>query len=351
MPSGAKGSVEIRSISLALPQRLSAQVAMIAARFDVRPAREVMLDLKDEAGQPTTAALEIIDDHGHVYPARGTRLAPDFFFQKQIYRADGETLRLPTGRYRVRFSRGPESIPEHRVVTIGDVPRQPPLSFRVKRWVDPAKLGWWSGDHHIHAAGCRHFDSPTLGAKPADIMRHCLGEDLKVGHCLTWGPGFEHQSLFFTGQADRVSHPPYLLRYDVEVSGFGSHQSGHLCLLGLKTMEYPGTDSTTKMETVDGVDARLWTRLDWAKAQGAIVGPAHSSEGLKGSVGRVTGSDGPDHLPDFTIPHFDGIGANEFIVDVTHEVPGADGRLVPAIDFLSAMDSDRRLELNLWYHV
>jgi hypothetical protein len=347
MLSGAPGPVEIRSISLTVKVRHSCKPAIISVRFDVRPAREIKLDLKDEAGQPTTAALEIIDDHGHVYPARGTRLAPDFFFQKQIYRADGETLRLPTGRYRVRFSRGPESIPEHRVVTIGDVPRQPPLSFRVKRWVDPAKLGWWSGDHHIHAAGCRHFDSPTQGAKPADIMRHCLGEDLKVGHCLTWGPGFEHQSLFFTGQADRVSRPPYLLRYDVEVSGFGSHQSGHLCLLGLKTMEYPGTavDQTSRWPTL-GLNA-----VRWAKAQGAIVGPAHSSSGLSGSVGRVAGTDGPDHLPDFTIPPFNGIGADEFIVDVTHEVPGADGRLVPAIDFLSTMDSDPRLELNMWYHV
>jgi hypothetical protein len=347
MFSDAPASVEIRSISLTVTERPSCKLAVISARIDVRPAREIKLDLKDEAGQPTTAALEIIDDLGRVYPARGMRLAPDFFFQKQIYRADGETLRLPTGRYRVRFSRGPESIPEQRVVTIEDVPRQPPLSFRVKRWVDPAKLGWWSGDHHIHAAGCRHFDSPTQGAQPADIIRHCLGEDLKVGHCLTWGPGFEYQSGFFTGQADRVSRPPYLLRYDVEVSGFGSHHSGHLCLLGLKTMEYPGTaaDQTSRWPTL-GLNA-----VRWAKAQGAIVGPAHSSGGLSGSVGRVAGSDGPDRLPDFAIPPFNGIGANEFIVDVTHEVPGLDGHLVPAIDFLSTMDSDRRLELNIWYHV
>jgi hypothetical protein len=346
MLSGAPGPVEIRSISLCASERSSGKLAIISSRFDVRPAREIKLDLKDEAGQPTTAALEIIDDHGHVYPARGMRLAPDFFFQKQIYRADGETLRLPTGRYRVRFSRGPESIPEHRVVTIGDMTHQQPLSFRVKRWVDPAKLGWWSGDHHIHAAGCRHFDSPTQGVQPADIMRHCLGEDLKVGDCLTWGPCFEYQSQFFTGQADRVSRPPYLLRYDVEVSGFGSHQSGHLCLLGLKSMEYPGSAGPLTGWPTLGLDA-----VRWAKARGAVVGSAHSSSGLIGSVGRVGGTDGPDHLPDFTIPPFNGIGANEFIVDVTHEVPGADGRLVPAIDFLSTMDSDPRLELNIWYHV
>jgi hypothetical protein len=348
MPSGAPGTVEIRSISLAATQILSQKPATISVRFDVRPAREFMLDIKDDAGQPTTAALEITDDYGRIYPARGMRLVPDFFFQKQVYRADGETLRMPAGRYHFRFWRGPESIPEHREVTIGDAPRQPVLSFRVRRWVDPAKLGWWSGDHHIHAGGCRHFDSPGQGVQPADLIRHCLGEDLKVAFCLTWEPCFQYQRQFFTGHADAVSRPPYLLRYDVEVSGFGSYESGHLCLLGLKTMEYPGSSAehpTSRWPTLGLTTAR------WAKAQGAVVGPAHSAGGLVGSVGRVAGTDGPDHLPDFTIPPYNGIGANEFIVDVTHDVPGPDGRLVPAIDFLSTMDSDRRLELNMWYHV
>ena len=75
------------------------------------------------------------------------------------------------------------------------------------------------------------------------MMRHCLGEDLKVGCNLTWGPCFDYQKQFFTGQDDKVSRYPYLLHYDVEVSGFGSHQSGHLCLLRLKEEIYPGGDS------------------------------------------------------------------------------------------------------------
>jgi len=28
------------------------------------------------------------------------------------------------------------------------------VSFSLSRWIDPASLGWYSGDHHIHAAGC-----------------------------------------------------------------------------------------------------------------------------------------------------------------------------------------------------
>ena len=41
------------------------------------------------------------------------------------------------------------------------------------------------------------------------------------------------------------------------------------------------------------------------------------------------------------MPAFDGIGANEFIVDVTH--PGA-------VDFISAVDTPYPWELNIWYH-
>ena len=93
-------------------------------------------------------------------------------------------------------------------------------SFKVQRWIDPAQLGWWSGDHHIHAAGCAHYNNPTEGVHAPDMQRHIMGEDLKVGSNLTWGPCFDYQKQFFTGKDDKVSQYPYLLRYDVEVSGF-----------------------------------------------------------------------------------------------------------------------------------
>ena len=55
------------------------------------------------------------------------------------------------------------------------------------------------------------------------------------------------------------------------------------------------------------------------------------------------------------IARFDGIGANEYIVDVTHEVPGlgADGsfgtgELVRAVDFMATVDTCYVWELNIW---
>src|SRR5262249_14552740 len=45
-------------------------------------------------------------------------------------------------------------------------------------------------------------------------------------------------------------------------------------------------------------------------------------------------------LPNLEIPPYNGIGANEYIVDVTHD----------AVDFISAVDTPAPFELNIWYH-
>lgn len=305
----------------------------LLVNFECRPTREVLLKLLDENGKPTTAALEIRDNQGRVYPSQAKRLAPDFHFHPQIYRAHGETVKLPEGRYKIRVTRGPEYFEELRAFTMGKESRD--LKIKLNRWVDPAASGWWSGDHHIHAAGCAHYNKPTEGVHAPDMMRHILGEDLKVGANLTWGPCFDYQKQFFTGKEDKVSQHPYLLRYDIEVSGFGSHQSGHLCLLQLKDQMYPGGDSKEHWPTL-GLNT-----LKWAKKQGAVVGPAHSGWGLACQSSE---------LPNYEIPPFDGIGANEYIVDVTHQVEGPKGNLVPAVDFLSTVDTPMVWELNIWYH-
>ncbi|MCD6049634.1 MAG: hypothetical protein K0Q55_1037 [Verrucomicrobia bacterium] len=301
--------------------------------FTCLPAYEIKLGVRDENGKPTTAGFEVRDQAGRVYPSQAKRLAPDFAFHPQVYRADGESLKLPAGKYTIIFARGPESIPQTHEVAITDKTKK--LDFKASRWIDPSLSGWWSGDHHIHAAGCAHYTNPTEGVHAPDMLRHCLGEDLKVGANLTWGPCFDYQKQFFTGDIDKVSTYPYLLRYDIEVSGFGSHRSGHLCLLRLRDQMYPGGNSSTHWPTL------CLNTLRWAKQQGALVGPAHTGWGL-----QVAGNE----LPNYNRPRFDGIGANEYIMNVTHQVPGPDGKLVPAVDFLSMVDTPSVWELNIWYH-
>ncbi len=339
------GKMRIDWIDLYSSQR-NDNWAQLKLKFESRGATPVTFRIIDQKGLPAFAKFEIRDSEGRTYPAQSKRLAPDFFFQQHIYRGDGETISLPPGQYRVKVSRGPESLTETLPLRVGTEPTH--ITYQVRRWIDPSESGWWSGDHHIHAAGCLHYDNPTQGVQPEDMIRHLMGEDLKVGCCLTWGPCFDFQKRFFTGDVAEQSSYPYTLRYDIEVSGFGSHMSGHLNLLNLKEQIYPGGESKDHWPTL-GLNT-----LKWAKKQGAICGPAHSSIGLTQFVGRLEGTegkDGPHNLPNYNLPAFDGIGANEFIVDITHEVPGPDGKLVPSVDFISTMNTERVAEWNMWYHV
>ncbi|MFM8275274.1 MAG: hypothetical protein ACKODX_23475, partial [Gemmata sp.] len=73
--------------------------------FEVRPAVPVKVNVTDFDGKPTTGRFLITDASGHVYPPQAKRLAPDLFFQKQVYRHDGGTILLPPGKFTVQYGR------------------------------------------------------------------------------------------------------------------------------------------------------------------------------------------------------------------------------------------------------
>ncbi len=317
--------------------------------FESIPSVEVALGIRDEDGSPITAAFVIRDAWGRVYPNPARRLAPDFFFHNQIYRADGESVHLPPGEYDVEVSRGPEYLVQKTKLNVESGIVSQRANYQLKRWAHAAARNWFSGDHHVHAAGCAHYENPTEGVTPADMMRHILGEDLNVGCVLSWGPCWYTQKQYFEGKVSALSRENYLMRYDVEVSGFPSSHAGHLCLLRLTEDDYPGTTVLEEWPT--------WTLpvLKWGKEQGGVVGYSHSGWGISlpdydaqgkrvvvdyrripdGWQGRAA-----DKLPDYAMPPFDGIGANEFIVTTVHDV----------CHFISAVDTPSVWELNIWYH-
>lgn len=293
--------------------------------FTARPAHLITLRVRDENGEPGMASFVIRDKLKRLYPNPAKRLAPDFFFQPQVYRADGETLRLPEGQYTVTYTGGPEYLTRQKDFTV-DAKGPSEVSFQLERWIDPTEHGWYSGDHHIHAAGCRHYQNPAEGVLPDDMMRQVRGERVNFSSVLTWGPDYYYQKQFFSGHDDPLSTPRQRMHYDLEVSGFPSSHSGHLVLLNLKNQDYPGTKRLEDWPTWN------WPILHWAKDQGAIVGYAHTGWGLAVQTSE---------LPNYEVPGFDGIGANEYIVDVT---------LPNAVDFISAVDTPYVWELNIWYH-
>jgi len=291
--------------------------------FTAKAATKVTLRVFDSDDRPTTASFVVRDGEKRVYPSQAKRLAPDLAFQPQVYRANGDSLSLPPGDYTVEYTRGPEYRKKMQRIHVGEQPME--LAFRLERWIDPAKAGWYSGDHHIHAAGCAHYEKPTEGVYPADMMRYILGEDLKVGSVLSWGPGWYFQKTFFEGKDNSLSTKENLMRYDVEVSGFPSSHTGHIVLLGLTEQDYPGTK---RIEDWPSWGIPIFR---WAKKQNAVAGFAHSGWGLALKQ---------EKLPTDEIPPFDGIGANEFIVGVTQNL----------VDFISTVDTPYAYELNIWYH-
>ena len=315
--------------------------------FDCLPSRPIALSILDSDGRGCVASLTVKDKLDRIYPPQAMRLAPDMFFHEQVYRGDGETLRLPSGEYTIESKRGPEYLRGLQTVTIdGDHSR---IEIKLERWIDPAKWGWYSGDTHIHAAGCAHYQVPTEGVSPETMIRHMRGEALTIGDALNWSPSWYYQKQFFTGHAESpmaaLEHPELqaansaslqpratqedsesVLRYDVEVSGFPSSHAGHLVLLRLKEQNYPGT------QLIEDWPSWNLPILKWARAQGAVAGYAHCGSGM-----NVDSSE----LPNYEVPPMDGIGTQEAIVDVTHGLA----------DFLSGCDTWPVAELNAWYHM
>jgi hypothetical protein len=359
--------------------------------FDVRPATAVRLSIRDADGRPTVAKLLVRDAQGHVYPPQAKRLAPDFPFQPHVYRADGQTLLLPPGKFTLESSRGPEYVVQQREIEIpsptatASGTSEAKFEIRLQRWIDTPALGLFSGDHHIHAAGCAHYTSPTEGVAPEDMLLQVKGEGLNVGSVLTWGPCFLYQRQFFAPKPSDLSDETTLLKYDLEISGFGSQAMGHVCLLNLKDQTYPGSEglSTKGWPT--------WTTpvLRWCKEQGGVTGYAHSASGLwideLAASSRLfarfdTSGDkmlsreeaaaallpepferidadrdgmllemelvaaharAAEQLPNLAIPEMNGVGAMELPVAVAEGV----------CDFISSMDTRRIQEWNTWYHV
>jgi len=220
---------------------------------------------------------------------------------------------------------------------------------------------------------------------PEDMFLQVNGEGLNVGCVLTWGPCFDYQRRFFTPAVHQVSGPLSVMKYDLEISGFGSQALGHVCLLNLKDQTYPGSEGSK----IKGWPTWTTPVMRWAKAQGAVTGYAHSASGLEidprdatrrllsrfdanhdGLLARTecgqallplpfeaidTDRDGAlteselaaahdraaEQLPNLAVPQMNGVGAMEIGVSVAAGV----------CDFISAMDTPRIAEWNMWYHL
>src|SRR5439155_27031182 len=72
----------------------------------------------------------------------------------ELYRHSGGTVLLPPGELTMIYGRGPEYQLLRQKITVPES-GTPVVKVQLKRWIDPMVYGFYSGDHHIHAAGDR----------------------------------------------------------------------------------------------------------------------------------------------------------------------------------------------------
>src|SRR5258708_20611976 len=120
--------------------------------FTALPARPLRLWVRDENRAPSMAAFTFRDALGRLYPNPAKRLAPDLFFQPQVYRENGDTVLVPAGSYTVSSSMGPEYHAQTKQVEVTTTGAKE-VSFVMEGWIDPAKNPWYSGGTPVHSPG------------------------------------------------------------------------------------------------------------------------------------------------------------------------------------------------------
>jgi len=115
---------------------------------------------------------------------------------------------------------------------------------------------------HLHSQGCN--DDVVSPGELASLMST---QGIRIGSVLVWGVGYEQDRPLFTGRDYPGSTPQQLLHYDLEVSHFEAARGGHLIALGLRSLDF----SPPLFDVPTGTPV-----VDWAHAQGALVGMAHA---------------------------------------------------------------------------
>ncbi len=242
-----------------------------------------MLDLRvlsDDTGDPTPAMIRLAwkTDGSEVHPAN----ALDFglLFDKQgsasgLRRAaiPGKLgarywcipgpfqMALAPGEYDVTVLRGVEHAPVQDTVKV-ESNQTVARSYRPERWVNMAKLGWYSGDDHVHTQILSDRDAGmVMGWIQAEDVR--LANVVKMGDIYrTW---FEQRGF---GKAYRVEDKGYIVSPGQECPRT-HEQLGHTLAMNITSM-VRDTEQYYLYDTV----------FDEVHRQGGLSGYAHTNSGI-----------------------------------------------------------------------
>jgi hypothetical protein len=167
------------------------------------------------------------------------------------------SMRLPAGKWRLAIAHGPEFMPyteEFDVASGGSLTRK----VRLKRWVDMPRMGWYSGDDHVHYPRLKPDQNEFL-------LTWARAEDIHVANILRMG---DSQGVYFEqaayGKASYFQHGSYVLATGQEDPRTSIADQGHVMALNITA---PIRD-VSRYHQYDYM-------FDEAHKQGALTGYAH----------------------------------------------------------------------------
>ena len=176
-----------------------------------------------------------------------------------VYQTSGDfTITLPPGTYKISLEHGNEYIPineEFKVLQGEEITK----TFRMKRWIDLPKLGWYSGDVHVH--------HPTNKPEYRKfLLEYAKAENLHLVNVLEMGHHEGHSDFKQEGFGEkfRVNDGDIWL-----VSGQENPRSTFGHIIGLNTNQY--VNDTSSYDYYDLALKKLHSQ------PGAVVGYAHFS--------------------------------------------------------------------------
>jgi hypothetical protein len=158
---------------------------------------------------------------------------------------------------------------EYRPLEV-EVPEQGSVNIALERWINMPKLGWYSGQTHIHTTD---IGIPVQFNKFWPLISQA--EDLHVSSILTlkgeWETHAIYANEFPMGQRTTFSTSDHIITYGEE---FRNNPYGHLAFIGLKSLIQP--ISTGALGELGGPDYPPNSYiLEEALAQGAATIAAH----------------------------------------------------------------------------
>ncbi|HUS34090.1 MAG TPA: hypothetical protein VM680_01940, partial [Verrucomicrobiae bacterium] len=143
------------------------------------------------------------------------------------------TVDLPGGRYTLWAEHGKEFLPAEEVIMVGESALS--VKLKLKRWINMAERGWFSGDTHSH--------------RPLTEMTNVmLAEDVNVGFPMTQWVTVDNTSPLKSNKVPAPVPPGEVLKidpthliyplnteYEIFTTAGKSHTLGAILILGHKT--------------------------------------------------------------------------------------------------------------------